>query len=515
MLAPTRELVGRLNQRARNHRLAGGTPTRAVELVDGNRASVGDLIITRANDRRLRITATDWVKNGDRWIVLDLNSSGGLTVRHPRTGRTVTLPHDYVGTSAELGYATTVHAAQGVTAGTMHGVVTGEESRQQLYTMLTRGRTANHLYVSVVGEADPHAVIQPDSLHPRTATEMLEQILARDAAPQSASTLQREQQDPALRLGAAAARYFDALHVAAEHLAGPEVVANLGQSADRVLSRVTEEPGWPTLRGHLLLLAAAGADPVTELLSAATRDLTSADDHAAVIDSRILDINKVAGGGPLPWLPGIPHRIAADRGWGPYLAARSNLVTQLADQVRLNTAGEAQAWAIQPYAPLSAELIAEVQVWRAATQVDPSDLRPTGPPQLSHAAQAWQRQLDKRLAKDTCGDRQWRQLLTTEVPSATADPFMPELVERLNNLTRAGFDATLLVRSAAATGPLPDDHPAAALWWRILDQLPETPDQEPATPAAVPATRRTTTTSHDKQRPLPRSAPPHAFGPSR
>jgi hypothetical protein len=46
---------------------------------------------------------------------------------------------------------------------------------------------------------------------------------------------------------------------------------------------------------------------------------------------------------------------------------------------------------------------------------------------------------------------------------------MPDLVERLNNLTRAGFDATLLVRSAAAAGPLRDDHPAAALWWRILD----------------------------------------------
>ena len=37
--------------------------------------------------------------------------------------------------------------------------------------------------------------------------------------------------------------------------------------------------------------------------------------------------------------------------------------------------------------------------------------------------------------------------------------------ERLSNLARAGFDATLLVRSAAAVGSLPDDHPAAALWW--------------------------------------------------
>jgi hypothetical protein len=294
------------------------------------------------------------------------------------------------------------------------------------------------------------------------------------------------------------------------------VAATLDRAAERLLSGLTGEPAWPTLRGHLLLLAVAGADPVAELLiAAAARDLASARDQAVVIDSRIQDVNGVTAGGPLPWLPGIPRRLAADSNWGPYLDAQSHLVAQLADQVRLNAEGDAPAWAAQPHAPVPAELIADVQVWRAATQVDPSDLRPTGPPQLSHATQAWQRQLDKRLATDTCGDRQWRQLLATEVPSATADPFMPELVERLNNLTRAGFDATLLVRSAAAAGPLPDDHPAAALWWRILDQLPETPNQEPATPAAVPATRRTTTTSHDKQRPLPRSAPPPAFRPSR
>ena len=191
-------------------------------------------------------------------------------------------------------------------------------------------------------------------------------------------------------------------------------------------------------------MAAAGADPVAELFAAtATRGTARAHDQAAVIDSRIHDIKEVATRGPVPWLPGIPHRIAADRGWGPYLAARSNLVTQLADQVRLNTAGEAPAWAIQPYTPLSAELIAEVQVWRAATQVDPNDLRPTGPPQLGRAARIFQQQLDKRLAApDTNTDRQWRRLLATEAPSATADPFLPELEERLSNLTRAGFDAT-------------------------------------------------------------------------
>ena len=79
-------------------------------------------------------------------------------------------------------------------------------------------------------------------------------------------------------------------------------------------------------------------------------------------------------------------------------------------------------------------------------------------------------------------------------------------VVTLSNLTRAGFDATHLLQSAAAAGPLPDDHPAAALWWRILDQLPETPNQGPATPEAIPATRRTTTRPFDQQPPVPRSA---------
>ena len=371
----------------------------------------------------------------------------------------------------------------------MHGVVTGGESRQQLYTMLTRGRAANHIYLSVVGDGDPHNVIRPDTVHPRTATELLEQILARDSAAQSATTLQREQQDPAARLGPATARYVDALHLAAEHVAGSQVVAGLDRSAERLLNGLTAEPAWPTLRGQLLLLAAGGADPVAELFAAAApRELASARDQAAVLDSRLHDIDDVATGGPLPWLPGIPDRLAGDPDWGPYLNARSRLVAQLADQVRLNAAHETPAWAAQRRAPVPAQLIADVQMWRAATQVDHSDLRPTGPPQLGRAARVGQQQLEMRLAAaNTHTDRQWRQLLATEVPSATTDPFLPELAERLSNLTRAGFDATHLVRSAAAVGPLPDDHPAAALWWRILDQLPQTPNRDPTTPNAVPS----------------------------
>jgi ATP-dependent exoDNAse (exonuclease V) alpha subunit len=127
MLAPTRNLVNELNRQARDHLLGSHPAGREVRLADGNQGSVGDVIITRSNDRRLRLTPTDWVKNGDRWTITHVGKRGDLAVRHNRSHLTVQLPADYVRTSTGLGYATTIHGAQGVTADTMHGLVTGQE----------------------------------------------------------------------------------------------------------------------------------------------------------------------------------------------------------------------------------------------------------------------------------------------------------------------------------------------------------------------------------------------------
>ena len=69
----------------------------------------------------------------------------------------------------------------------------------------------------------------------------LQQIIARDEAPVSASTLLRELIDPAARLFQAVQRYTDGLHVAAEQLVGPQTVAELDQ-ADQYIPGLTAEP---------------------------------------------------------------------------------------------------------------------------------------------------------------------------------------------------------------------------------------------------------------------------------
>jgi hypothetical protein len=369
-------------------------------LADGNHASVGDVIITRDNDCRLRLTATDWVKNGDRWTITGIGQKGDLKVRHNRSQLTVRLPLDYVRTSTGLGYATTIHSAQGVSADTMHGLLTGQESRQQLYTMLTRGRHANHLYLQVVGDGDPHTLIRPDTVTPHTPIETLQQIIARDEAPVSASTLLRELNNPAARLFQAVQRYTDGLHVASEQLVGPETVAELDQ-ADQFIPGLTAEPSWPTLRAHLVTLAAeTGEHPLLHLQTAAAgRELHTAGDMAAVLDWRLSE-PAATDPGPLPWLPGVPDALHDHHVWGQYLAKRSQLVTVLANQVRGHVGQDEtqHAWAPAGSRPNLA-IIGEVAVWRAATGIEPSDPRPTGAAQLQTASALWQHHLDRTLAR--------------------------------------------------------------------------------------------------------------------
>ena len=211
MLAPTRELVRELNLRAQ---AARGLIGSSAPLSDDCEAHVGDVVISRRNDRRLGVSGTDWVKNGDRWIVTGIKD-GGLSVRHHDSGLHATLPASYVGAHVELGYASTVHTAQGLTADVMHGIVTGEESRQTLYTMLTRGRVENHVHVVLAEVGEDHALPSPTLDRQATATELLESILARNGSAVSATTTRAAAASPEAQLHAAVTRYADALALAA------------------------------------------------------------------------------------------------------------------------------------------------------------------------------------------------------------------------------------------------------------------------------------------------------------
>ena len=191
MIAGTGEMVAQLNERARADLVeAGQVEADGLRLHDGTTAGVGDLVVTRLNDRRLS-TGRAWVKNGDRWQVARRYDDGSLAVRRlgrgdKPHGKALVLPAKYVREEVELGYASTVHRAQGASVDTAHALVDPEASSRELfYVAMTRGKHRNHAYVIV---PDPHEVEphlgQPE---PLTLTDRLAKVLARTDADLSAT----------------------------------------------------------------------------------------------------------------------------------------------------------------------------------------------------------------------------------------------------------------------------------------------------------------------------------------
>jgi hypothetical protein len=170
--------------------------------------------------------------------------------------------------------------------------------------------------------------------------------------------------------------------------------------SDQVVPHLTNKPSWPTLRAHLLTLAAeTGQHPLLHLLTAAAgRELYTAGDMAAVLDRRIPE-PAPTDPAPLPWLPAVPQALHDHPVWGEYLAKRSQLVTDLANRIR-DQAGQDETrpvWA--PGSQPNVGIIGEVAVWRAANGIHPYDPRPTGAAQLQTAPALWQHHLDRILAR--------------------------------------------------------------------------------------------------------------------
>lgn len=153
MIASTNETVGKLNDLAQAHAMERGhvRPEHgSVRLHNEARAHVGDVIVTRQNARRLTVNSgQDFVKNGDLWRVAQVHDNGAMTVQHLEHGGKVTLPAAYAAQSVELGYAATIHRAQGATVDTAHALVDSSTDRAGAYVALTRGRESNTLYVSL------------------------------------------------------------------------------------------------------------------------------------------------------------------------------------------------------------------------------------------------------------------------------------------------------------------------------------------------------------------------------
>ena len=194
LIADRWEMADALNIRIHSERISDDAPT--VAAARGHRVAAGDVVITRQNTTDIRTRTdrgvdADPIRNGQRWEVLAVDPAvGRIAARRLGDGAIAVLSGDYLRQYTHLGYAVTVHAAQGVTADTCHALLSAEAATRAIaYVGLTRGRHTNtvRLYDTRAGEADhEHADPAAAGVHtarrgtPAQAAAALRSVLGRD-----------------------------------------------------------------------------------------------------------------------------------------------------------------------------------------------------------------------------------------------------------------------------------------------------------------------------------------------
>ena len=297
MVAHDNETVRELNRLARADRVAAGqVGAGGVALADGSVAGTGDVVVARRNDRHLRLSDGDWVRNRDRFVVTATHEDGAMTVRALDRGGEAVLPAAYVAQHVELGYASSVWSAQGRTVGTAHAIVGVGMTREALYVAATRGRESNRLYVDV--EPEP---ANADMAHGRTerfaARDVLVAVASRRGADVSAhetmasewaradsfEQLVKEHQS---LVGAATAKRFEAMLAQAGFPEG-------------VLAQARQSPEWAGLLGRS---GTSRTEPSTPAPPSQLATLPVGPDQepAAVLRARLHRWEQATGGS---WAP--------------------------------------------------------------------------------------------------------------------------------------------------------------------------------------------------------------------
>ncbi|MHA7241497.1 MobF family relaxase [Arthrobacter sp. TMS1-12-1] len=295
LVATDNATVTDLNARAQAARIATGDltdgagpiteATPSVVLRDGLRAYAGDTVVTRKNDRTLQLNqGKDFVKNNDVWTVEKVTAGSAadtaagqerqrITLRHAGHRGRITVDADYLHEHGQLGYAATVHRAQGATVDTAHAILDERTDRAGAYVAATRGRETNRLYVAL-GDDNDQTVTRDSVLS--TITANYDRTLSAHEAVRT----------EAVRSGdvATLAGVYNEVENAAWEAKTRTIAADV--LGPRTAVQFTSHEAWGAAATHLRTAEAQGLDPAALLAQAAgvshdsNRDSTGRGQHA-------------------------------------------------------------------------------------------------------------------------------------------------------------------------------------------------------------------------------------------
>jgi len=334
----------------------------------GTVAGVGDLVQARHNGWDLigyggNTTAP---VNRETYRVTGLRPDGGLTVtpHHHDAGEeraSIALPAGYVAEHLALGYASTVHAAQGRTTDTAHAVLGAATDATAAYVAMTRGRDRNTAWTITRPVAADAPTGQTLTTTARTAAAVLGDVL--DRAREALSALAEQAQ---ARLAAVSAMtHLDQLidHIG-RHVTPGRAAATLdrltahGVLTDTHRAELAADDAFGSLERLLRTAELAGHDPDAVLTAAVTghRSLDDARSPAQVLHHRITHTLR---GRLTSHITSAADLIPTDTPpeWTPELHARAEAADTRRHQLGTETAATAPRWAVDALGPVPDDLI--------------------------------------------------------------------------------------------------------------------------------------------------------------
>jgi AAA domain len=371
LLVDTNEQAARLSAQLRAElvRLGRVQETGVPLGLQGTIAGVGDLVQARRNAWNL--AGHEGNRHGpinrETYRVTAVRDHGALEVQtldHPgadgSAGERMILPAGYVGEHVALGYASTVHAAQGVTVDTSHTVATTRSWHAGLYVALTRGRDANTAHVATTTTVDdPARGTVAHTVH-RDPVAVLAGVLdqTEPVDARSALAVATESAHDAAAVRMPAELLADAAHLAAtERTAGwlDQLTAD-GHLTAVQRARIAAEEGTASLTRILRRAELSGHDAGRVLLVAvAERPLDGARNVTNVLYRRIADQHRFdpAGQSWVEWSPRVDNPE-----WRRYLATLADAADARARELGRDVAEQAPGWAIEALGALPEDELA-------------------------------------------------------------------------------------------------------------------------------------------------------------
>ena len=349
--------------------------------LDGCTAGIGDLISARQNDYSLGVF------NRAQYQVTAVGDDGSLTVvptdrdsaaikaaasedadtAGPDARPSVVLPAAYVGEHVQLGYASTAHAAQGLTVDAAHLVTDGSLDAAALYVGMSRGRLRNTAHVGLnspaVLDTRPTATTEnggevrlgTDNPKP-TARVVLEGSLDRHGDNRAATVEAELDAERLSNLSLLAGRYEAVVRATCRerlerHL---DDLTATGVLDEATRTRLGADQGTEHLSRLLRAVEQAGQDPHEALTTAVTdpRGFTGVDSVAQILSHRI------TGGQPLPHpttdtatgAAQVPAEVAAPA--EEHLRHLKNRMDQRSAALGERLAHDAPQWALETLGPV-------------------------------------------------------------------------------------------------------------------------------------------------------------------